>query len=265
MNETAEKGERLAKVLARAGVASRREAEVLIRAGRIEVDGKTQRDVATNVLSSQRISFDGEPLPKIEPTRLYRFHKARGVLTTAHDPQGRTTLAQVLPPDLPRLMPVGRLDINSEGLLLLTNDGGLKRRLELPAMGWTRRYRVRAHGRVNSADLQGLMKGITVEGVTYGPIQAAIERSSESGQNLWLAIALKEGKNREIRRVLAHLGLDVSRLIRVAFGPFQLGALKPGEIEELPPKVVREQLGEGKEPGLAPKKDKDRADRRRQP
>lgn len=241
-------GERLAKVIARAGLCSRREAELWIRAGRVEIDGKTQRDPAINVTGAQVIKVDGERLPALEPARLFRYHKPRGLLTTAKDPEGRPTFLLDLPINLPRVMPVGRLDMDSEGLLLLTNDGELKRHLELPATGWIRRYRVRAHGRINDADLAELAKGITVDGTTYGPIEAMVERASESGHNIWLTMALSEGKNREIRRVLGHLGLEVSRLIRLSYGPFQLGKLAPGEVEEVPGKVITEQVGKAQAP-----------------
>jgi 23S rRNA pseudouridine2605 synthase len=234
-------GERLAKRIARAGLCSRREAEAWIRAGRVAVDGKTVESPALDVTPEQRITVDGRPLPEPEPTRLFRWHKPRGVVVTARDPEGRPTYLERLPPGLPRLVPVGRLDLNSEGLLLLTNDGELKRRLELPGTGWTRRYRVRAFGKVDEKALAELARGTVVDGVAYGPIDAKIDRVR--GANLWLAISLKEGKNREVRRVLESLGLVVNRLIRVAYGPFQLGNLPRGAIEEVPRKVLKEQLG----------------------
>lgn len=236
-----QKGERIAKIIARAGVCSRREAEALIAAGRVELDGETVRQPGTTVRPGQRVSIDGEPLPALEPPRLFRLHKPKGVLTTAHDAEGRKTIYDLLPPGLPRLMPVGRLDLNSEGLLLLTNDGGLKRHLELPATGWIRRYRVRVFGSVDEAALAELAKGVTIEGVTYGTIQASLDR--RMGRNAWLTFALREGKNREIRRICQHLGLQVGRLLRVAYGPFQLGALREGAVEEVPGKVLKEQLG----------------------
>ncbi|MDW8371901.1 MAG: pseudouridine synthase [Geminicoccaceae bacterium] len=239
----AERGERIAKRIARAGLCSRREAEAWIRAGRVAVDGTVIESPALDVTPEQRVTVDGKPLPEPEPTRLFRWHKPRGVVTTSRDPQGRPTYLERLPPGLPRLVPVGRLDLNSEGLLLLTNDGELKRRLELPATGWTRRYRVRAFGTVDEAALARLRDGITVEGVTYGPIEARLDKVQ--GANVWLTVALKEGKNREVRRVLEHLGLKVNRLIRIAYGPFQLGNLPVGAIEEVPRKVLREQLGAG--------------------
>ena len=184
---------------------------------------------------------DGKPLPAAEPTRLFRYHKPRGTLTAARDPEGRPTIYDRLPKDLPRLIPVGRLDIGSEGLLLLTNDGELKRKLELPATGWTRRYRARVHRDPEPEQLARLLAGITIEGVSYGPIQVTVDRTQ--GDNTWVVVALKEGKNREVRRVMEHIGHPVSRLIRVAYGPFQLGQLPRGEVEEVNPRVVREQLG----------------------
>lgn len=237
----APKGERIAKVIARAGLCSRREAEVLVAQGRVALDGKPVEQPGTVVLPGQRVTVDGEALPALEPPRLFRYHKPAGVLTTARDPGERATIYDRLPEGLPRLMPVGRLDVGSEGLLLLTNDGGLKRYLELPATGWLRRYRARVHGTVDPKALAALAKGITIEGVTYGPIDAQLER--QTGANAWLMVALREGKNREVRRVCAHLGLEVNRLIRIAYGPFQLGALKENGVEEVPGKVLREQLG----------------------
>ena len=234
-------GERIAKVIARAGLCSRREAEQWIAAGRVSVDGRVLDSPALNVRPGQRITVDGEPLPAAEPPRLFRYHKPKGVMTTAHDPEGRRTLYETLPEGLPRLMPVGRLDLNSEGLLLLTNDGELKRRLELPSTGWLRRYRVRVFGTPSDAALQSLGRGVTVDGVAYGPIQARLERVQ--GSNAWLTIALREGKNREVRNVMQHLGHEVSRLIRTGYGPFQLGNLEPRAVEEVRPKVLKEQLG----------------------
>ncbi|MCL6606787.1 MAG: rRNA pseudouridine synthase [Geminicoccaceae bacterium] len=234
-------GERLAKRIARAGLCSRREAEAWIRAGRVAVDGQVVETPALDVTGEQRITVDGRPLPEPEPTRLFRWHKPRGVVTSARDPEGRPTYLERLPTTLPRLMPIGRLDIDSEGLLLLTNDGELKRRLELPSTGWTRRYRVRAFGTVDDAALARLRDGLTVNGIAYGPIEARLDKVQ--GANVWLTLALKEGKNREVRRVLEHLGLKVNRLIRIAYGPFQLGNLPKNAIEEVPRKVLREQLG----------------------
>ncbi len=238
-------GERIAKRIARAGYCSRRDAERLIGEGRVQVDGRTIESPALNVTADQEIKIDGERLKTAEPTRLFRYYKPEGLVTTARDPEGRPTviekLLNVMGPTAPRLMPVGRLDINSEGLLLLTNDGALKRLLELPSTGWLRRYRVRVYGNVDPAALKALEQGIEIEGVRYGPIKAAEE--TRTGANAWLKVGLREGKNREVRRVLGHLGLEVSRLIRTAYGPFQLGSLKRGAIEEVTPKVLKEQLG----------------------
>jgi len=235
-------GERVAKVIARAGLCSRRQAERLIAEGRVAVDGVVLETPAFTVGPDNRVTVNGKALPAPAPPRLFRYHKPPGLVTTARDPQGRPTVFDRLPDELPRLMPVGRLDISSEGLLLLTNDGGLKRRLELPATGWTRRYRVRAYGRVEAARLAALAEGVRIGGIAYGPITARLD--SQHGANAWLTMGLKEGKNREIRRVCEHLGLKVNRLIRVAYGPFQLGQLKPGAVAEITPKVLAEQLGE---------------------
>ena len=235
-------GERIAKVIARAGLASRREAEEWISAGRVAVNGEVIRSAALNVTDRDRIDVDGEPLPERERTRLFLYHKPRGLITTHADPQGRPTIFAKLPRNLPRLISVGRLDFNTEGLLLLTNDGELARVLELPATGWLRRYRVRAHGSITQDRLDALRSGITISGIHYGAIEAAIDRVQ--GANLWLTFAIREGKNREVRTVLAHLGLEVTRLIRVSFGPFQLGELEEGEVEEVRTRVLHEQLGE---------------------
>ena len=234
-------GERIAKAIARAGLASRREAEEWIAAGRVAVNGAVITSPALNVAPSDRISVDGEPLPARERTRLFLYHKPRGLMTTRADPQGRPTIFQKLPANLPRLISVGRLDFNTEGLLLLTNDGALARLLELPQTGWLRRYRVRAHGSVTQEQLDGLREGIAVDGIHYGPIEAALDRVQ--GTNLWLTFAIREGKHREVRNVLGHLGLVVTRLIRVSFGPFQLGELAAGAVEEVRTRVLREQLG----------------------
>jgi 23S rRNA pseudouridine2605 synthase len=236
-------GERIAKVLARAGLCSRREAERWIEKGRIAIDGKVLTTPAVVVGPDALVTVDGKPLPAKEPSRLWRYHKPRGLVTTARDPQGRPTVFDHLPEDLPRVISVGRLDINSEGLLLLTNDGELARRLELPANAWTRRYRVRVHGLVDRARLAKLADGITIAGVAYGPIQATLDR--QQGENAWLTMSLREGKNREVRRICEHLGWAVGRLIRLAFGPFQLGDLPRGAVEPVPAKVLREQLGAG--------------------
>ena len=234
-------GERVAKVIARAGLASRREAEEWIAAGRVAVNGAVIASPALNVTANDRVSIDGKPLPDRERTRLFLYHKPRGLLTTHADPQGRPTIFDRLPQDLPRLISVGRLDFNTEGLLLLTNDGELARVLELPSTGWLRRYRVRAHGDVTQAELDQLRGGVTISGIHYGAIEAARERMQ--GSNLWLTFAIREGKNREVRNVLSHLGLTVTRLIRVSFGPFQLGELAEGAIEEVRTRILREQLG----------------------
>jgi 23S rRNA pseudouridine2605 synthase len=235
-------GDRIAKVIARAGLTSRREAEQWIATGRVAVNGALVDSPACNVTARDRITVDGEPLPARERTRLFLYHKARGVMTTHADPQSRPTIFQRLPQHLPRLISVGRLDFNTEGLLLLTNDGALARVLELPATGWLRRYRVRVHGAVTQDKLDDLRAGVTIGGVRYGAIEAAIDRLQ--GSNLWLTFAIREGKNREVRNVLGHLGLVVTRLIRISFGPFQLGELAEGAIEEVRTRVLREQLGE---------------------
>jgi 23S rRNA pseudouridine2605 synthase len=235
-------GERVAKVIARAGAASRREAEAWIAAGRVAVNGTVINSPAHNVTARDRISVDGEPLQERERTRVFLYHKPRGLLTSHGDPQGRPTIFQRLPKHLPRLISVGRLDFNTQGLILLTNDGELARLLELPATGWLRRYRVRTHGSVMQKDLDELRAGVTVSGIHYGPIDATLDRVQ--GSNLWLTFAIREGKNREVRQVLAHLALTVTRLIRVSFGPFQLGDLPEGAVEEVPTRVLREQLGD---------------------
>jgi 23S rRNA pseudouridine2605 synthase len=232
---------RIAKVMARAGLCSRREAEDWIAAGRVAVNGGTISSPAINVTARDRVTVDGKPLPRRERTRLFLYHKPAGLLTTNADPEGRPTLFDALPKNLPRLLSVGRLDIGTEGLLLLTNDGGLARELELPETGWVRRYRVRAHGRVSQDDLDRLRDGVTVDRIHYGPIDATLER--DQGANVWLSFAIREGKNREVRNVLAHLGLTVNRLIRVEFGPFGLGALPEGGVEEVETGNLRTQLG----------------------
>jgi 23S rRNA pseudouridine2605 synthase len=235
-------GERIAKAMARAGLCSRREAEAWIAAGRVAVNGAVIASPALNVMPQDRITVDEKPLPQRERTRLFLYHKPRGLVTTHADPQGRPTVFAALPKHLPRLLSVGRLDANTEGLLLLTNDGGLARVLELPVTGWLRRYRVRAHGRVQPDQLTALRGGIVIDGVRYGSIEAKLDR--EQGANVWLTFAMREGKHREVKNVLGHLGLAVNRLIRVSFGPFQLGDLPEGEVEEVKTRILREQLGE---------------------
>jgi 23S rRNA pseudouridine2605 synthase len=235
-------GERIAKVLARAGLASRRDAEEMVMQGRVSVNGRVINSPALDVTRNDVVAVDGKPLPPRERTRLFLYHKPRGLMTTHDDPEGRPTVFDNLPEGLPRLISIGRLDFNTEGLLLLTNDGGLARTLELPDTGWLRRYRVRAHGEVTQAQLDELKNGIEVEGVKYGPIDATLER--DQGANVWLVFAIREGKNREVRNVLAHLGLEVNRLIRVSYGPFQLAELAEGAVDEVRSRVLREQLGE---------------------
>ena len=236
-----DRGERIAKRLARAGICSRRDAERWIAEGRVAVNGKKLDTPAFLVQPGDRIVVDGKPVAGPEKTRLWLYHKARGVMTTHRDPQGRPTVFETLPRDMPRVISIGRLDYNSEGLLLLTNDGELARKLELPSTGWLRRYRVRVNGLPHPEHLAKLQQGVTVEGVEYGPISAAVERAK--GDNSWLVIGLREGKNREVRKVMEHLGHPVSRLIRIAYGPFQLGALESGKVKEVPGKVLAEQLG----------------------
>lgn len=242
---TAEEGvtrERIAKAIAHSGLCSRRDAERWIGQGRVVLNGKLVETPATLVGPADKVVVDGRPLAKTEERRLWRYHKPRGLLSTSKDPGGRPTIFDDLPQDLPRLLSVGRLDLASEGLLLLTNDGGLKRRLELPKTAWVRRYRVRAWGSVTQDVLDTLANGVTVDGVNYGAIKARLERSTTS--NVWINFAITEGKNREVRRVCEHLGLAVNRLIRVSFGPFQLGDLKPGDIQEVPQRILGEQLGD---------------------
>lgn len=234
-------GERIAKAIARAGICSRREAERFIAAGRVALNGHILTSPAINVEPDDRVTVDGKPLPTPEPARLWRYHKPMGLVTTHRDPQGRATVFDDLPKRLPRVISVGRLDLASEGLLLLTNDGMLARRLELPAMAWTRRYRVRVRGAVEQARLDRLAQGITVEGMDYSAIIVTLD-AVENGEH-WLTMCLKEGKNREIRRVLHHFGLQVRKLIRTAYGPFQLGNLACGQVEEVPRRILRDQLG----------------------
>ena len=241
-SEAAPNLERIAKRLARAGVSSRREAEALIADGRVKVNGRVLASPAVNVSDKDVILIDGKPIPEVERTRLWLFHKPAGLVTSNRDPEGRPTIFDRLPSDLPRVVTIGRLDINTEGLLLLTNDGGLARMLELPQTGWLRRYRVRAHGRITQERLDELKNGIAVDGIFYGAIEAVLER--EQGSNVWIEIGLREGKNREVKNVMGALGLDVNRLIRISYGPFQLGALDEGAVMEIRGKTLQEQLGE---------------------
>lgn len=233
--------ERLAKFMARSGVCSRREAEEFIRQERVTVNGEVISSPAFNVEGTEKILFDGEKLPQKDKTRLWLYHKPTGLVTTHKDEHNRETVFNNLPAGMPRVISVGRLDLNSEGLLLLTNNGELSRELELPKNAWSRRYRVRVHGRLDKKKLAELQNGVTIEGVAYGKVEALID--SENGSNAWLTVTLNEGKNREIRKLMKYIGLDVARLIRVSYGPFQLGTLKKGEIREVPQKVLKEQLG----------------------
>lgn len=256
MNKPVEKefaGERIAKVLARAGLCSRRDAERWIADGRVSVNGEKLTSAARNVQDTDHVFVDGKPLPQKDKVRLWRYHKPPGLVTTHKDEKGRQTVFDTLKSELPRVVSVGRLDLNSEGLLLLTNDGGLARELEHPSRGWVRRYRVRVHGRVSPETLTGLSNGVTIEGMRYGPIVATLERE-QGATNAWLVMSLTEGKNREVRKVLAHLGLDVTRLIRVSYGPYHLGSLERGEVEEISGKVIGEQLG--RKPDKRPTKKK---------
>ena len=235
------RGERIAKWLARAGVASRRDAEKLIAERRVKLENRVVESPATFIQAGDLVTVDGRPVANAQRSRLFRYHKPVGLVTTHKDEKGRETVFAALPPGLPRVVSVGRLDLNSEGLLLLTNDGELARKLELPSNGWLRRYRVRVNGFVDERAFAELARGVTVEGVRYAPIEAGLD--SRKGANAWLTVALHEGKNREVRRVMQYLGLTVSRLIRTAYGPFQLGALPRGGVEEVNPKVLRDQLG----------------------
>jgi 23S rRNA pseudouridine2605 synthase len=232
---------RIAKAMARAGLCSRRDAERWIADGRVSVNGQVLKTPAVEVGPRDRIMVDGKALAQAEPTSLWRYYKPKGLVTTNKDPQGRPTVFDNLPPDLPRVVSIGRLDFNTEGLLLLTNDGALARHLELPATGWLRRYRVRARGRVSQADLDKIKDGVEIEGVRYGSVEATLDQVS--GANAWLTVAIREGKNREVRKVLQHFGLEVNRLIRISFGPFQLSEMKPGEVEHVRRKVLVDQLG----------------------
>lgn len=233
---------RIAKAMARAGLCSRREAERWIADGRVSVNGKLLKTPACEVGPTDKVIVDGRPLPTAEPAKLWRYHKPRGLVTTHFDPEGRPTVFEKMPPEMERVISIGRLDFNTEGLLLLTNDGGLARYMELPQTGWARRYRVRAKGRVTPDQLASLKDGVEVDGVQYGPVEAAID--SVQGANMWLTIAIREGKNREVRKILGHLGVEVNRLIRVSFGPFQLLDLAPGAVEQVKRRVLAEQLGQ---------------------
>ena len=245
------RGDRIAKFLSRAGVASRRDAEKLLTDGVVKLNGKTVTHPATFISPGDIVQVNGKVVDPPDRTRMWRYHKPDGLVTTHKDPEGRPTVFEKLRQQLPRVISVGRLDITSEGLLLLTNDGALARRLELPATGWLRRYRVRVHGNPQPDELKRLADGVTVEGVRYSAIEAMLD--SVKGRNAWLTVALREGRNREIRRVMAHLGLPVSRLIRVAYGPFQLGTLERGGIEEIPPRILREQLPSEVAPAVPPR------------
>ncbi len=235
-------GERIAKIVARAGLCSRRDAEEWIVQGRVAVNGRVINSPALDITANDVVTIDGKPLPERERTRLFLYHKPRGLMTTHDDPEGRPTVFDNLPEGLPRLISIGRLDFNTEGLLLLTNDGGLARALELPDTGWLRRYRVRAHGDVTQAQLDELKRGVEVDGVKYGSIDATLER--DKAANVWIVFAIREGKNREVRNVMAHLGLEVNRLIRISYGPFQLGEIEEGQVEEIKSRVLRDQLGD---------------------
>lgn len=237
-------GERIAKVIARAGICSRRDAEKLILEGRVKLDGVLVTSPAINVTTNNLVQVDEKPLTEPESARMWRYHKPTGLVTTHKDEKNRPTVFANLPKHLGRVVSVGRLDFNSEGLLLLTNDGEIARRMEIPASGWTRTYRARLFGRVTQADLDKLATGITIDGVKYGPIVADMERSK--GIYSWASVKLKEGKNREVKRVMERLGLKVARLIRTAYGPFQLGQLVEGQVEEIPAFLWREKLGIGR-------------------
>ncbi len=240
MNEEKHKGERIAKKIARAGLCSRRQAETWIEQGRVKINGNILKTPACIVTNEDNIEVNGKPLPSASATRLFIYHKPAGLVTSHKDERGRPTVFDRLPSELPRLISVGRLDLNTEGLLLLTNDGGLSRYLELPSTGWKRRYRVRVHGKVNVEKLTGLKRGITVDGVNYRSIDASLD--NVQGTNSWLTIVLREGKNREIRRVMEALKLKVNRLIRISYGSFDLGKLEKGNIQEIKNQVMKEQI-----------------------
>jgi 23S rRNA pseudouridine2605 synthase len=253
---------RIAKAMARAGLCSRREAERWIADGRVSINGEVLKSPARDVKPGDDVKVDGQTLPTAEPPRLWRYYKPKGLVTTHRDPEGRPTVFGALPSTLPRVVSIGRLDFNSEGLLLLTNDGSLARHLELPATGWTRRYRVRAHGRITQEQLDGLKDGVEVEGVRYGPVEAALDKVQ--GANVWITVGLREGKNREVRKIMSSLGLEVNRLIRVSFGPFQLAEMEPGDVEPVKRRVLMEQLGPrlSKELGLEAAAEEERAEQR---
>jgi 23S rRNA pseudouridine2605 synthase len=240
-DDSTQPGERISKIIARAGICSRRDAERLIADGRVSLNGKAVTEQGTKAGENDVVSVDGKPLMEPEPSRLWRYHKPAGLVTTHRDPEGRPTVFMNLPKHLPRVVSVGRLDVNSEGLLLLTNDGELARRLELPAAGWTRKYRVRLFGKVKQEDFDTLAHGATIAGVKYEPVIADLERAK--GMYAWASVSLKEGKNREVKRLMEHLGLKVARLIRVQFGPFHLGQLAEGAVEEIGARLWREHLG----------------------
>lgn len=265
-NTPSRPGDRIAKVLSRAGVASRREAEKMIEAGRVTVNGKIITSPALNVTPQDKVTIDGAPMKAAEPARLWLYHKPSGLVTTARDEKGRETIFDALPEDMPRVMSVGRLDLNSEGLLLLTNDGGVKRKLELPATGWLRKYRVRVKGTPKDEDLEPLRKGLTVDGERFQPMTVTLDR--QQGANAWLTVGLREGRNREIRRAMEAVNMVVNRLIRVSYGPFRLGELKAGDVEEIKARVLRDQLGLAEpapetEPKLKPRRSRKPGPKRR--
>ncbi len=239
---TTSSAERIAKVIARSGVASRRDAEKMILAGRVSVNGKKVESPALDVKPSDKVTIDGKPIDAPQETRLWLYYKPLGLVTTEKDEQGRRTIFDEMPEGMPRVLNVGRLDLNSEGLLLLTNDGGLKRRLELPETGWLRKYRVRVNGRPSTETFNPLREGITIEGEDFQPMEISLDR--QQGANAWLTVGIREGKNREIRRAMAAVGMTVNRLIRVSYGPFRLNDMKPGDVVEVKRKVAREQLGD---------------------
>jgi 23S rRNA pseudouridine2605 synthase len=263
MSTETPKGERIAKFLSRAGVASRREAERMIEAGRVAVNGKLLGSPAFNVTAADTVSVDGKEIGTAEPARLWLYHKPAGLVTTARDEKGRNTVFDTLPDTLPRVMSVGRLDLTSEGLLLLTNDGGLKRRLELPSTGWVRKYRARIKGTPKDENFKPLREGIVIDGERFQPMSVTLDR--QQGANAWVTVGLREGKNREVRRAMEALGFTVNRLIRVSYGPFRLGELKPGEVEEVRPRVLRDQLGMSDDESDAPAPPAKTPVRRRKP